>query len=238
MNQKNELKTETPANYSGAMEADTILKNGASLKSQMSRGNKKWLLVLLAAVLTAGYAQAQPTFGARAGVNYTNMLFFPGGFSGTMQPGFQAGVVAENSINGQCIQAGLLIVSQKSKFNEGFLMEFLNETLNLTYLRMPINFLYKKDLSDMKLLLQAGFFPDIAVSGKITGEKRGEKVEEKITLGKGGMSRLGSGVGLGAGLQFDNIQTVLEYNLGFGGNNGVTMLRNGFALNLTYFFNK
>ena len=238
------------------METGDHFKNGASSKSQMSRTNfltniinKKILLALFAAVLTAGYTQAQLTVGARAGVNYTNMLFLvsgAGSMSTQMQPGFQAGVIAERDDNNaqagllNNTQVGLLIVSQKCKFNEGSWMGFSNETLNMTYLRIPANFLYKKDLNDMKLLLHGGASLALAVAGKITGEERGEKVEEKIKFGEGGMSRFEMGFGLGAGLQFGNIQTVLEYNLGYnlGNSNGITMLNNGFALNVTYFFNK
>ena len=219
----------------------TASNSGANLKKLMSRVNRKLFLVLLIAVLTAGYVQAQFTFGARAGVNYTNMLFFvPAGSAsmGTqMQTGFQAGVVTADRNDHQ---VGLLIVSQKCKFDKGSLMGFSNETLNLTYLRMPVSFLYKKDLNDMKFLLQGGFSLGLAVAGKITGEKHGEKVEEKITFAKGGMSRFDSGLGLGAGLQFGNIQTVLEYNLSYNlsNDNKVMMFNNGFALNATYFFNK
>ena len=235
--------------FSSTMETGNHFKNGAGSKNQMSRRNIlkmnlfKFTASLTLLVMFSGYAQAQLNIGARAGVNYTNMLFLvsgAGSISTQMQPGFQAGVVTERTENGKGSQVGLLIVSQKCKFDNGSWMGFSNETLNMTYLRMPANFLRKKDLSGTQLLLQAGASLGYAVSGKITGEQRGEKVEEKIEFGKDGMSRFEMGVSLGIGLQFSNIQTVLEYNLSnnFGKNNGATMLNNGFALNATYFFNK
>ena len=252
------------ANQSGAMEADTISKNGRSSKSLTSRGNfiiymlnRKFILVLLAVVLTAGYAQGQLTFGPQVGVNYTNKSLntsitaltenvkFKMKFK--MKPGFQIGGVIERAQSeNQAMQIGLLISSQKCVFDRieiksGKLdlvdiIELPDDAiLSLTYLRMPFRFMYKKDLGNMTFLAFGGYYLGLAVAGKIK--------DEKIEFGgidKGFMSRFDYGINLGPGLQFGNVQAAIEYSIGFGLNSESSILRNtinnGFSLNLSYLF--
>jgi len=207
----------------------------------------KKVLFLLIAVLTASYVQAQVNFGVRAGLNYSNKIFFvPAGaasMSTEMKPGFQAGIIAESNTTDitSFMQSGLLFVSQECKFKDGSLLGYSNETLNMTYLRLPLNYVYKKDLSGIKLLLQGGINLDFALSCKINGEKRGEKIEEKVDFGNTMMSRIESGVGVGAGLQFGNFQAVLEYNFGYNwgkSDSKIMMFNNGPAFNISYLFGK
>jgi len=262
MLQFSDLKIEEAvAIQSEAMESGDHFKNGASSKSLMSRRNiltnalnRKFLLALLAAVLTVGYAQAQMTFGARAGVNFTNIRFTTtvAGFSQSvffnMKPGFQVGAVVEEKIGKSdrfFAQSGLLISSQKSVFDRveyssGSLpdIEFEDDVIiSLTYLRVPINFGFKKDFGDMTFVAFGGPYLGLAVAGKIEDEKI-----EFGKIGKGIMSRLDTGINLSPGLQFGNFQAAIEYSIGFGvdSESSVTRLTliNGFALNLTYLFNK
>jgi len=198
---------------------------------------------LFISVLSVGYTHAQFDFGVRAGLNYTNMFFIvPAGstsISTQMKPGFQAGVVAENNKDNLFYQMGLLFVSQTCKFNEGSLIGLSNVNLNINYLRIPVNLMYKIDLNGMKFLLQGGPSLGIALSGKAKHEISGDK--EKLKFGNGGISRFEGGVGLGTGLQFRNIQAVIEYNIvnNFGGSDSkITMYNHGFALNITYLFSK
>ena len=245
MSSKN-VKAAAVANYCGAMESETISKNRASPKSHMSRGNNftnKLFSVLLVAVLTAGLAQAQSTFGARAGINFTNkkITYIAAGGSESvntkMKPGFQAGGIVE-IVEGKKIfvQTGLLISSQKCVFEKNNLEEFgylKDATLNVTYLRLPIYIGLKKDLGNMTFLAFGGGYYGLAVGGKIE--------EQKIEFGKGKMMpRFDVGLTLAPGLQFGNIQAALEYSFGLWSNeaNSATQftLNNGFALNLTYLF--
>ena len=259
------------ANQSGAMEADTILTNGRSSKSQTSRGNiiinmmiRRFILLLLVAVLTASYTLAQDKiiFGPRVGVNYTNKSIntsinavlqnvkFKMKFK--MKPGFQIGGIFETAQNeNMTAQAGLLISTQKCVFDK---IEFKSgkidvsnielpedAILNLTYLRLPAHFVFKKDLGDVTFLAFGGYYLGLAVAGKI--------LDEKIKfggIGKGFMSRIDYGVNLGPGLQFGNVQAAIEYSIGFdfnsdssaGGSIFRYMINNGFSLNLTYLFGK
>jgi len=238
------------ANQGGAMEAETISKNGRSSKSHMSRGNifmgKMFLLLMLAAVLTANHAQAQPEyrFGPRLGVNFTNkkITYLASGgsliISTSMKPGFQIGGIIEVDEGKKFVtQTGLLISSQKCiiEHNDmGAIFPNINDaTLNLTYLRLPIHLGLKKDLGSMTFLAFGGAYWGIAVAGKIE--------DEKIEFGKTGfMPRLDLGLNLAPGLQFGNIQAVLEYSFGLWSNEESSVTRftinNGFSLNLTYLF--
>jgi len=199
--------------------------------------NKKFCIVLLAAVLTASYAQAQFTFGARAGLNLTNFYGDEEGNS-KMKPGFQIGVVCDYTLSDNfSIQPVLLFATQGAKWPDW------KEKINLNYLQIPINAQYKLDLGGMKLLLQAGPYFGYAISGKYKWEEDGEKGEEKIELGgdkeKHNMKALDLGLGFGAGLQFGNIQAGLGYNLGLVNINHYDLYKtknNGLVLTVTYLF--
>ena len=226
--------------------------------------NKKILLVLLAVVLTASYAQAQLTFGARAGLNLTNMKMKTGSFSMSpdMKAGIQLGVVAEYGLSDAFfIQPGLLFAQQgcKMEMSESYMGESMksSDKMTLNYLQIPVNAQYKVGLGNMKLLLQAGPYLGFAISGKekgettysYGGEKETEKYNEKIDFKEDGWKRFDFGLGIGAGLQFGNIQAGLGYNLGLANiadsdddiefSSGKTKTNNnGIVLTVTYFFGK
>ena len=216
--------------------------------------SKKVYLVLLAAVLTAGYAQAQLTFGARAGLNLTNVSVKVGNSStsGDMKPGIQLGVVAEYSLNESfVIQPGLLFAQQGTKTeysysDRGVSMKGKDKMI-LNYLQIPVNAQYKVDLGGMKLLLQAGPYLGFAISGKMKGEEtfegRKEKYDQKLEFGSdnGYYKRFDFGLGIGAGLEFGNIQVGLGYNLGLANirsSEDNKVKNSGLALTGTYFFGK
>ena len=210
--------------------------------------SKRIYLVLLAVVLTASYAQAQLTFGARAGLNLTNMKMKMGSISMSpdMKPGIQLGVVGEFGLSESFfIQPGIVFAQQGCK------MDSWGEsvTMNLNYIQVPVNAQYKLDLGNMKLLLQAGPYLGVGVNGKLKAKVDGKKESEKIEFGKDGLKRFDFGLGIGAGLQFGNIQAGLGYNLGLANiadsdddiefSSGKTKtINNGIVLTVTYFFGK
>ena len=223
----------------------------------MKKFLSKVILGLLAFVLTASYAHAQLTFGARAGLNLTNFSEredgqkLEGVDKSKLKPGFQLGVVAEAALSDNLyIQPGILIATQGGayKYSETGYSE--TETINLNYLQIPVNLQYKLDMNGMNLLLQGGPYLGYAFSGKYkvkeTEDGKTEKSEEKLDFGTedGQISQTDFGLGLGVGLQLsDNMQLGLGYNIGLknlinGGGTSIVMKNNGLALTFTLLFGK
>ncbi|MDR1581718.1 MAG: PorT family protein [Prevotellaceae bacterium] len=205
---------------------------------------KKVLVVIAIAILTAGSAQAQLRFGARAGFNLTNLS---GDVNNTkFKPGFQIGAVGDYSINEAfAIQPGLVFATQGCAVKEtGY-----ENKMTLNYLQVPINAQYKLNLGGKTLLLQAGPYLGFGLGGKekgkedFDGDGNWEDFDEKIKMGSGNdadFKTFDFGIGLGAGIQFGNIQAGLGYNLGLANiNNGTGSIKNGgLAITLTYLFGK
>jgi len=208
---------------------------------------KKTVLILLVAVLTASYVQAQANykFGPQVGVNYTNkkITYIAAGLSESvstkMKEGFQAGGIVEID-NGKkfVTQVGLLVSSQKCVFekNNFEVIGYLKDaTLSLTYLQLSNKYVLKKGLGNITFLASGGAYMGVAISGKVEDEKI-EFGNEKL------VPQFDIGLNLGPGLQFGNIQAVLEYSFGLWSNEANSVSRitfnNGFALNLTYLFGK
>ena len=220
---------------------------------------KKVFIVLAVAILAMGYAQAQITFGARAGLNLSNFAQKndgkkpSGDFKGKYKPGFQIGVVGEYSITEAfAIQPGILFTTLGTRYKYSGGGYEGKETINLNYIQIPINAQYKLDLSGMTLLLQAGPYFGFGIGGKYKwddiddGEK--DKGDAKIKFGDGDDydvyyvdNALDFGLGLGAGLQFDNIQVGVGYNIGLANMsdaNKTSMKNHGLAITVTYLFGK
>ena len=212
---------------------------------------KKFFILVAVAVFTASYAQAQVRFGARAGFNLST-------FSGdvpdaSFKPGFQIGVVADCPLSEAfAIQSGLLFSTQGAKFkylednshydsDETYVINVssVNETYNLNYLQIPINAQYKFDLSSAKLLLQAGPYLGYGIGGKYKMEAGGESISTDVKFGDDGMSAFEIGLGLGAGVEFGNIQAGIGYNFGLTSlTKWVSMKNGGLAVTITYLFGK
>ena len=173
-----------------------------------------------------------------------------------IKPGFQLGVVAEYEISDVfVIQPGILIAQQGCKIEEsgeesGYKWDY-KAKYNVTYLQIPVNAQYKLDLGGNTLLLQAGPYFGFAVGGKIKveGSSGGESIDEEVKIKFGGdeenddMKGGDFGLGLGAGLQFGNIQVGAGYNLGLANLSNsrdakFKQKNNGIAITLTYFFGK
>ena len=202
---------------------------------------------MLAAALTASYsyAQEQFTFGVRAGFNLTNL--YGDGESGDFKPGFQVGVVGDYAFTDAfSFQPGLLFATQGSKGDLGDFDDIEvgsgSMSWNLNYIQIPLNFQYKADLGSAKLLLQAGPYLGYGISSKIKVKTGGISVSmdgPKFGSGDENLKPFDLGIGLGAGLQFGNLQVGAGYNLGLTSMDPVgAMKNNGIAVTLTYFFGK
>ena len=207
---------------------------------------KKRILFLLVAVLTASYAYAQVSIGARAGLNLTNI--YQKDEQGKMKgldwiPGFQIGVVADYPLlEDISIQPSILFATQGAKSETKVSGYKAKVTFNLHYIQVPINLQYKRDF----LLLQAGPYIGYGIGGKLKAEiSQGTTSisnSEKIKFGNGDdadFKALDFGFGLGAGLQFGNLQAVLGYNLGLVKLDPDVNAKNiGLTLTVTYLFGK
>ena len=220
--------------------------------------NKKFFSVLLVAALTASFAQAQFTFGARAGFNLTTSSGkvdgkkVEGDMKPKYKPGFQIGVVGEYAFSDNfAIQPGILFATQGHKVNwsQTFPMGKMEikGTVNINYLQVPVNAQYKLDLGGNALLLQAGPYFGFALSGKSKSETtfngETEKTDFDIEFGskEDQTSPLDFGLGLGVGLQLNAIQIGLGYKLGLANLSNfddASINNRGFALTATYFFGK
>jgi len=218
----------------------------------------KFFSVLLLAVLTAGYAQAQFTFGARAGLNLSNIsLTYDGKNDGEdpykFKPGIQLGIVGEYAISDNlAIQPGILF-SQMGFKQEASFMDYysMKTSCTMNYLQIPVNVQYKLDLGGMNLLLQAGPYFGYGLGGKMkwefTEDGVTEKDDEKVEFGNDPeihfCKALDFGLGVGAGLQFNNLQIGLGYNFGLANlsnydDDKFKIKNNGLALTVTFLFGK
>jgi len=135
--------------------------------------------------------------------------------------------------------------------------------MNLNYLQLPVNVQYKFDFGNINLLLHAGPYLGYGISGKIKiWDKYGKRLSkgeiESIEFNPGDYSKikfgndkekhhlkaLDFGIGLGAGLKFNNIQFGLGYIRGLTniliGLNSADDKRSsknkGFSITVSYFF--
>jgi len=207
--------------------------------------NKRIFFVLLVAVLTASYAQAQLKFGPRVGLNLTNV--YQEDENGKMKsldwkPGFQIGAVAEYAFWNDEIyfQPGILFSQQGMKAETSLLGSKVKLTWNLNYIQIPINLVVKVEQGDNAVFLQAGPYLGFGIGGKVEAESGGKSASEKIKFGSStdaDFKAFDFGLGAGVGFQFGNMQAGLGLNYGLvnlGTNAKVKNL--GLNLTLTYLF--
>ena len=171
----------------------------------------KALLLALATTAIIANANAQTTFGIRAGVNFQNIngedadgddLDFK------MKTGFNIGVNAEIPVAPDFyVQPGVLFTTKgaKSKVDD-------DAKINLSYIEVPINFVYKPMLGNGKLILGIGPYVAFAIGGKVSngnGDDTDVEFENEISLVQYGsgtpyVRRLDAGGNLLAGYEFSS----------------------------------
>jgi hypothetical protein len=131
---------------------------------------------------TAIFAQSKTTFGIRAGVNFQNL----NGEDETgdkldnkLKTGFHAGVNAEIPVGIDFyVQPGVLFSMKGAKFNES------DDKINLSYVEVPVNFIYKPALGNGRLVLGFGPYAAFAIGGKYKSEDGDDidiEFENKVT---------------------------------------------------------
>lgn len=133
----------------------------------------KAIALIAACMLTGLLSQAQSkkaatggsSFGIRAGVNFQNLN---GEFLGTdmdnkIKTGFNIGVNAEIPLADEFyLQPGLLFTTKGADLDDNN-----NGKFNISYLELPVTFLYKPLLGTGHLLLGVGPYAGYAIGGKI-----------------------------------------------------------------------
>lgn len=144
------------------------------------------MLILLAGLFlmaNAGFAQTKTSFGIRAGVNFQNLngedmdgddLDFK------LKTGFHIGVDADIPIASEFFfRPGVLFSTKGAKFDDDD-----DTKLNLSYIEVPLNFVYKPTLGAGKLILGLGPYVAYAVGGKFKNDddELDIEFENEITL--------------------------------------------------------
>jgi len=128
---------------------------------------KALLLALTTTALAFGSKAQTATFGLRAGVNFQNINGKEYDGSDTknkLKTGFNIGVNAEIPVAPDFyVQPGVLFTTKGAKVDYGG----FKYKANLSYIEVPINFLYKPMLGTGKLLLGIGPYIAFAVGGKL-----------------------------------------------------------------------
>ena len=209
---------------------------------------KRIVFLCVVVVLTASYAQAQISFGVRAGGGVTGLSS-----GGDGKVGLEFGGVVDGKLSDAfSVQPALLISTLGDKVSRGFLFETVSAKVNLTYIQVPVNVQYKKLLTEIEgfnisLILQAGPYFGYGISGKIKTEAtisgKTSNTKESVKFGNGEgyhYKSLDCGLGLGAGVDFAEF---MQINLGF--NHGLVNISNAadaknwsFMCSLIVFFGK
>jgi len=131
---------------------------------------------------------AKTTFGVRAGVNFQNINGKEADGSSTdykLKTGFNIGVNAEVPIAPDFyVQPGLLFSTKGAKETSGS----TDVKVNISYLEIPINLLYKPELGDGKLLLGVGPYFAFGIGGKVKAGSNDQSIKFKneVTLAEYG----------------------------------------------------
>jgi hypothetical protein len=167
--------------------------------------------IIATAISIAATAQQKTTFGIRAGVNFQNINGKdPDGddLDLKLKPGFNIGVNAEIPVATDFyVQPGVLFSTKGAKDKDDDDIK-----INLSYIEVPINFVYKPTLGTGKLILGIGPYVAFAVGGKVSdanGNDKDIEFENEISLTQYGTGtpyarRLDVGGNLLAGYEFSN----------------------------------
>jgi len=206
----------------------------------------KTLCIAVAATLfsTAIFAQSKTTFGIRAGVNFQNLNGKDAAGDkqdGKLKTGFNAGVNAEIPVGIDFyLQPGLLFSTKGAKYE--LVGGGDDASTNLSYVELPINFIYKPELGTGRMVLGFGPYAAYAIGGK---NKVGD-VKEDIEFGDqpDETKRFDAGANLLAGYEFSN-KLSFQLNAGLGlvninnrpsGDSKSTLKNTGFGVSLGYRF--
>ncbi|MBL0305245.1 MAG: PorT family protein [Chitinophagaceae bacterium] len=157
---------------------------------------KKRISLILVMALGSLFSQAQQTvknsggtsFGLRAGVNFQNITGKDedgNKLENDLLTGFNIGINAEIPLAPQFyFQPGLLFTTKGAKSEDLILGQTIKGKINISYVELPLNFLYKPMLGQGRLLMGFGPYVALGVGGKVTYEGGGSSLSEDIEFKK------------------------------------------------------
>lgn len=213
---------------------------------------KIMLSCALAMLITAGaFAQTKTSFGLRAGVNFQNLNgkdINDDKLENKLKTGFNVGVNAEIPVGIDFyVQPGVLFTTKGAKLEDS------DNKINISYIEIPVNFIYKPAIGTGRLIMGFGPYAAFGMGGKVKNENGNEtdiKFEKKITAaqaisGTPYLKGFDAGANLLFGYEFANKLSVqLNAGLGLveinpeidGVNNNGSLKNTGFGLSLGYRF--
>jgi hypothetical protein len=139
---------------------------------------KTKIMLMAATLLISAACVAQvgrPAFGLRAGVNFQNLNGKDNDgdrLENDLKLGFNAGITADLPVATDFyIQPGLLYSTKGAK------IEGDNVKVNISYLEIPINLLYKPVLGEGRLLMGFGPYVAFGINGKVKGDDNSYDIE-------------------------------------------------------------
>jgi Outer membrane protein beta-barrel domain len=216
--------------------------------------NKKMIIAAIAGIMTGtAYGQSivketgRTSFGIRAGVNFQNINgkdAAGNSLKNDLLTGFNAGINAEVPLSsGFYLQPGALYSAKGAKWANG-------SKVKLSYIEVPVNFVYKPVLGSGNMLLGFGPYVGFGINGKVESPN-GSSEDVKFTKDYDATSaapqfkRFDAGGNLLAGYEFaNNVSFQLNAQLGLADINPKTTAANdktklnntGFGLSLGYRF--
>lgn len=146
-------------------------------------------LLLSGLLLALGFSasaqtKSKVTFGLRGGFDYTNINGkdqYGQDLNFDMVPRFNAGVVVDIPLGSQfSVQPGLLYSTKGAKTNKEYLELNTVADINIAYLELPLNFVYKPTLGAGNLLLGFGPYLGYGIGGKVDYDQNGVKTSDDI----------------------------------------------------------
>ena len=169
---------------------------------------------------------AQTTFGVRGGLNLADISLKASGIgidASSMKPGFHIGAVVDHSITDIfAFETGLMLESKGSKIKASAIGGTTGEAVtNIFYLDVPVNLKASYDFGGIGLYGLFGPYVGVAISSKdkYTGdfESAAGMSEYDNKIGNSDtddLKRMDFGLTMGAGVEIDNFQLGVGYDLG------------------------
>jgi len=193
-------------------------------------------------VSASAWAQSKATYGIRAGVNFQNLNgkdIDGDNLNNDLKTGLNVGVNAEIPVGIDFyLQPGLLFSTKGAKYD----FQGTKATRTISYLELPVNFLYKPELGEGRLLLGFGPYAAFAVGGKIKSGNTDIDMDFGDKVGE--TKPFDAGANLLAGYEFTN-NFSFQLNAGLGlinmynrsaGDEESSLKNTGFGLSLGYRF--